>query len=639
VRVFFAAPGHEASMTLEHVRLRGPVPAGSVRVEQPGNDVSIVLRCTPACDPPSLERLQALAGRVLAGQPGRFWVPASGFAVGREHLVAFVVASVLAATVVLFGLIALWRGPRISRSSLTDAVLVAVVTGVVTVLLGEASVANWYSNNLPALGGILDADDQGGIAGFFLQAAVRMVLPWTDRTLFGLNLVLHAVSGALFYLAFRSLLVQRGEAWLALLLWAVLPMTLRIGWSDAMHVQVELLFALLLLAWLRGQDERHWPERWLAPALAALLPFVRFESSLLAPLPLLFGPLVGNRAWTRRMADAVVYGVCLALSAGAVFELFVQRYSMPIPDLAERLRALCGPQAYVSLVRQFGAIASGMPNWFPAPAAALLVIGCIALAVRQPARLLAIVVAFCLPQVLLDRLLNAEGMVGARYFLPVLALLALVATRGLAVVAEVSRRLAARYVIAATANRVASTVVGLGVVAVVHSSLPLYHYEYAFQGEERFLRHAMAALPVDARLLHLPVRGDDRIHADPDCCLDLPKSPLALAFPRVHFEPVAILPERPQLPAAVDTRTYYYEGALCRLGSTPFTEGRNPGLSRVVHDVCASLARDPRLELVASARVPPHGMWEFLQPGDVPLRLYRIRRSEEITGDTPVPGR
>ena len=82
----------------------------------------------------------------------------------------------------------------------------------------------------------------------------------------------------------------------------------------------------------------------------------------------------------------------------------------------------------------------------------------------------------------------------------------------------------------------------LGALTVVSASLPLYHYEYAFQGEHRFLRQALAALPADARLLHLPVHGDDRIHNDPDCCLDLPKSPLALTFPLMHFEPIPLRP-------------------------------------------------------------------------------------------------
>ena len=142
------------------------------------------------------------------------------------------------------------------------------------------------------------------------------------------------------------------------------------------------------------------------------------------------------------------------------------------------------------------------------------------------------------------------------------------------------------------------------------------------------MRQALTALPTDARVLHLPVRGDDRIHNDLDCCLDLPKSPLVLTFPLLHFEPIPIRPDRPRLPAAVDDRTYYYEGAPCRLAATPASESRNPGLSRMLSELCAALARDPRLELVASALVPSNDFWPFLEPGDVPLRLYRIRPSD-----------
>src|SRR5262249_24268492 len=126
---------------------------------------------------------------------------------------------------------------------------------------------------------------------------------------------------------------------------------------------------------------------------------------------------------------------------------------------------------------------------------------------------------------------------------------------------------------------------------------------------------------------HWPARGDAQIHLDPDCCLDLPKSPLAVAFPQVHFEPIPIRPERPRLPAAVDDRTYYYEGALCRLAPTPSSEGRNPALSRMLKARCAQLGSDPRLEPVATGLAPSNGFWSFLEPGDVPLRLYRIRPS------------
>ncbi len=627
VRVSLAAPGHSAAMTLEHVRAREPEPPGSVVVEQPGNDIVIVLSCTPACDPPAMARLRSLATHVLAGTPARFWVPAYGFAVGRERVVAFTWALALYGAIVPLSLLVLWRARPFSPQMLSDAALVGTLTLAVTVLLGEPSVANWYSNNLPASGGILTADDQNGIAGFFLQAVLRWILPWTERTLFGLNLLLHAISGGLFYVAFRILLVERGAAWLALLLWALLPMAVRIGWSDTPHVQVELLFALLLVVWLRAQGERNWPERLLAPLLAALLPLVRLEAAVLAPLPLLFGPLVGSRRRWQRGLDAAAYSLLYAISAAAVFELFMQRYDIPTPDLAARFRALFSVSDYLQLVRQFFSVNSGMPSWFPLPATALLAIGVVVLAAERPGLLGAIVAAFCIPQLLLGRLFNAEGMVGARYFLPVLPLLALLAAYGMGAVAERFRRLLAGHVAAPSANLGARAVAMLGVLAVAAAALPLYHYEYAFQGEHRFLRQALAALPADARVLHLPARGDNRIHNDPDCCLDLPQSPLAVTFPQLHFEPIPIRPEKPHLPAAVDDRTYYYEGALCHLAATPASEGRNPGLSRVLRDLCTALAQDPRLEPVASARVPANGFWSFLEPGDVPLHLYRIRPS------------
>ena len=675
VRVSVAGPGREASLQLEHRRARAPLPPGAVEVEQPGNDVVIVIACTPACDPPSIAPLRALAEHVLAGNPARLWTPVRGFAEGRERVVACAAVLGLVCAAALVGLCVLYRARftspsiplfqrgkrgadpmrRQSHRWLVDALLVSMLCLAATALLGEPSIANWYSNNLPPEGGILAVEDQNGTAGFLVQLLVRSVLPWTDRTLFGLNLVLHATSGGVFYLAFRMLGIARGVAWLAAVLWMVLPLSVRAGWSDAQHVQVELLFAVLLVVWLRAQDQRHWPERLLGPLLAALVPFIRIEALVLAPVPLLFGPavrvgsakrlpsfdgaqdrngplqasksdtlLVGDRPWRRRLVDALVYAGLLALSARAVWELFVRRYDIPIPDLASQLRSLVCLSDYVALFRQFVTVNSGMPNWFPWPATVLLVVGLPVLLVRRPVLLAAVLFAFCIPQLLLGRWFNAEGVVGARYFLALLPLLALVAAFGLAAAATGVGRLFAR--VNGTAGTAASAAItALGVLAVVVAALPLYRYEYAFQGEYRFLRETLATLPGDARVLHLPVREDDRIHADPDCCLDPAHSPLALAFPSVRFEALPIRPERPQLPAAVDERTYYYEGALCRLAPTPASEGRNPGLSRLVDGLCATLARDPRLEPVAAVRVPSNGFWAFLHPGPVPLRLYRVR--------------
>ena len=124
----------------------------------------------------------------------------------------------------------------------------------------------------------------------------------------------------------------------------------------------------------------------------------------------------------------MVYGALLALSAAAVFELFVRRYDIPVPDPGDAAAICCSVwPSYLQLFRQFVFVNSGMPNWFPAPATALLIIGVATLAVRRPALLAAILAAFCMPQLLLARVFNAEGMVGARYFLPLLALLALLA--------------------------------------------------------------------------------------------------------------------------------------------------------------------------------------------------------------------
>jgi hypothetical protein len=624
VRIQLAGPGRAVEMRLEHARALRPLRPGAVVVGGPDGDVRVVLTCTPACDARTLAPLGALADRILAAGPARLWVPARGFAAGREGAVALVLALALSCCALGLGGAALWRARPFPRRAAADAGLAIAGTLAVTVLLGRPSMANWYSINLPAEGSLFEANDRNGSAGFLLQAAVRASVGWTDHTLFGLNLLLHAVTGAVLCLVFRALAVERRVGLLALALWSVLPASVRVGWSDALHVQMSLLFAVLLLAWLRAQHEARSCERALAPVLAALLPLVRLEALALAPLPLLFGWLVGDRAVRRRLRDAAVYAAAVAFSVWVVVELFVRRYDMPVPDWSERLRAIVDPLAYLPLFRQFTHLESGMPNWFPWPAAALLLAGAARLAARRPALLLALLAAFCLPQLALDRWFNNEGMVGVRYFLPLLALLALAAGAGLDGLGEAARRALAPFAGERAGAGAARVVAALGVAALLSASAPLYRYEYAFQGEYRFLRRALADVPAGARLLHLPAREDDRLRADPDCCLDPPLSPLALAFPSLHFEAIPLRPERARLPAAVDDRTYYYAGALCRLAPTSASERRNPGLSGALREQCAALERDPRLQPAGSAVVPSNGFWPFLEPGGVPVRLYRI---------------
>jgi len=92
----------------------------------------------------------------------------------RERVVAFALIASLYGIAGLLALAVLWRAWPPARESWVDATLLGAAGLAATLLLGEPSVANWYSNNLPAVGGILDAEHRVGFVEVIRRNAARL---------------------------------------------------------------------------------------------------------------------------------------------------------------------------------------------------------------------------------------------------------------------------------------------------------------------------------------------------------------------------------------------------------------------------------------------------------------------------------
>jgi len=151
------------------------------------------------------------------------------------------------------------------------------------------------------------------------------------------------------------------------------------------------------------------------------------------------------------------------------------------------------------------------------------------------------------------------------------------------------------------------------------ASRSAYATRYAFQDEYSFARTALRALPPDCDVYQVPVRADP-LPRDLDCCLDLPRSPVVLEFPRLRFQP---MPPDAHAMLSGSGCVAYFEGIGCEI---PLSEN---GLSGVAaeyfgarcHAARAEIPSPPVAETTTSARTT-EGFFTTQPPH---VRLYRLR--------------
>jgi hypothetical protein len=293
------------------------------------------------------------------------------------------------------------------------------------------------------------------------------------------------------------------------------------------------------------------------------------------------GGIRGDVRSLSRIAPTVAAMAVFVGLAGVV----AVRSHHPGPELPDVLAA--AERAF----SQFRDLASRPPGWFSPSALLLAILGGFRMAFRRPALLAFVAGTMFLGFTITGRLIAGDDLLSARYFLGLVAVAIIAAGFGFEGVAAL---VPDRF-------RAASASVALAIVGAwtFVSARPAYAVRYAFQDEYDFARAALAKLPPDCVVYEVPVRSDELPH-DVDCCLDVPRSPLALAFPSLQLR------ELPRSLAAVSNASScvaYYESIGCSMrddvpGGRPVREATAYFRRR-----CAEVRRRGRLEPIARTTV------------------------------------
>src|SRR6185437_4307059 len=166
-------------------------------------------------------------------------------------------------------------------------------------VLAEPGMSNWYLDFLPVAGRPPPLGERLGAGAHVFELPFRAMLPWTDRTLYGLTLAVGAAGAAFFYAAIRAIAIPRATALAAAALFAVSPLGARSLASGSPHVLAFTLVLLLLWSWIRAQAPGGWAALALSIALLPAIGLVRGDALAAAAMPLLLGAFA-RRASTRR---------------------------------------------------------------------------------------------------------------------------------------------------------------------------------------------------------------------------------------------------------------------------------------------------------------------------------------------------
>ncbi|MBI4953302.1 MAG: hypothetical protein HY908_14820 [Myxococcales bacterium] len=447
--------------------------------------------------------------------------------------------------------------------------------GLVARWLVEPAPANWYGAFLPTDGW---GERRFGSGAAVLQAAVRTFAPATPEVGFGLFRVVGALAVPLGVVLVRRLGGSLAAGTLAGILLALGPIPVRLSASSSEHVVCATLALAAWVTWLGTASSPSAVPRVLAGVLCWLAALTRIDcvpQLALIPLWTLLGAPGRGGAWLplgRRLRDAgwLVAGLLgIALHGWLTI---VRPSHHPGPELAGIRRTLG------VLFEQFWLAAREPPHWLTPTCFTLVVLGSFALFVLRRWRTLAALLAsLVLVFVPLGRNLSHDGLAGARYFVLLVPLLAIVSG---AAVELVERSVPARH-----RRRVA--VVGLAGIAALEgvTAQPGWRHESTFQAEHRFLARALRAHApeLDGCTLWFVRPRQTTGEADLDCCLWPASSPLALVAPGLALRPMP-LDRDPDDGAGCHL---YYEGSVCNLD--PARIGHSPRALARIDDQCERL--------------------------------------------------
>ena len=548
----------------------------------------------------------------------RLAVPWQAAGVQRVGNVVFGVC-VTAVLACLVWLLARWRTWHLPRA--WWAILVIGLGGALAMRLSVSpDLSNWYAEVAAPVGG---GWPRFGPVSFSLQAVCAAVFPWSDRALFAVNAVLGALTVPLFALALRACGVDALSAAGTTALFALAPLHVRVSASPSEHVLAAALTMLALVLWTWAARDHRW---WLGAAALLVAPAAAFARADALP-QLMMIPLWGlvaraqSNAPHRRLArkDGIAVGVYCVVLAGiglAAWRLVIVPARHPMPEL-QGIK-----YAAVELLGQFWRAAVTPPHWVSLTALVLGALGLGVLAIRRRALMATVLASLALCFVPLGRTLDADGLVGSRYFQLAIPIALVLSGAGFGWLCSlVARTLGAHDRTARWAT--GALFAALVTLALVEGREPLT-YRYTFQDEYRFLREAMASLPQGCTITQLPLRGEALLR-DLDCCLDAPRSPLILARPDLRFEYADPRGANPSL--ARSDCVAYYEGAACSLADTLPSRQRAPNARAWFNEGCGLMRSAGALELTREAQVSPHATVDHFADRPVVVRLYRMRPS------------
>ncbi len=428
-----------------------------------------------------------------------------------------------------------------------------------------ATPSNWYGAFLPHAG---PGDPRFGASAIALQALARALGPWSDELAFGLVRVTGALAVPLVALLVRGLGGPRSAALVAGFLVAVSPIAARLSASSAEHVLAGTCALAAWTLWVRGAgacESSAAPRRLaqllpriLALTFALLAVLARVDCwPQLALLPL-WTVLVARGDTTRarraRALDALVYWGLWALLGAYAWWFIVVPSNHPPPELA-------GVRATAAvLLSQFWYAATTPPYWISPLCLSLTSLGVVAMLItRRLGTLAATALSVALIFIPLGRNLTHDGLTGARYFVLLVPLLAVVAAQAVEVLDTWLAERDARV-------RLPAHVLGVVAIALlgILSARPGWRHEYNFQAEYRFLAQQLETLHARGRLegctLWYVRPRQPTGEPDLDCCLDPARSPLTLVAPDLTFTSISSDPT-PE-PGACQL---YYRGTLCEL--------------------------------------------------------------------------
>ena len=538
--------------------------------------------------------------------------------------------------------------PPVAATAPAWVLLAAFAVALVARLLVEAAPSNWYAEVLPPEG--LPENMRFGPGTYVVQTVLRALLPWTDTTLQLFHILLGALAVPLFLGALRVRALDLGTALALGALLALAPLHVRASASPNEHVLASTLALAALWAFVVSQQRR---DPWLGlasmalaacavctradawPALGAI-PLWSLWRDREAPQQVDEGLLAAARS--RRLGtwawSAAFWAVWAGVGTLAYFYIVVPS-NHPAPTVDDVLLALR------DLFPQYPWLAFRWPHWFAPIAVMLAVPGLVGLLLRRPRLLACVVVTLVFTFVPLGRTLGRDELLGARYFLASLPVVLLLAAYGSTVVLELvwsgCRRLWRSRALPLTVPRWAvlawSVALAGGLTA---SGWPAFQVTYTFQDEYRFLRKALAALPAGCQVLELPLRDAQAFDRDLDCCLDLARSPLRIAFPKLVFATLDPVTGPPPIEGSAACRSYY-EGPACSMRRAPdlaLTRGR-------AHDAftrrCADARRLGVLELLAQDTMSGRSTNDLFEGHRVPARLWRVSPARPVPGPSPGP--